>query len=76
MRLANVTPGSALDAAADALFAAAQTYWEEYNRGAYAAVVWVQDGDGQLVVMTRGEYTETLRECVETIEGDNHAGRR
>lgn len=48
--------------AADRLLAAAMDYWREFQRTNRpgGAVVWVQDEDGRLVILTRGEYRERL----------------
>lgn len=46
---------------------AADTYWHVYNnRGAMIgpAVVWLEADDGQLVIMTRGEYSQQLKDFV------------
>jgi hypothetical protein len=49
-------------------------YWEEYQgKLSPCAVVWLESDDGSLVVFTRGEYADELKD---TIEGfDNHLFR-
>jgi len=47
--------------AADALLAAAATYHAAANRhGIFGAVIWLEGTGGDLVIVTRGEYRETL----------------
>lgn len=51
----------ALEEAATRLLDAAMAYWEEYRRvTGGAAVVWVDDTDGRMVILTRAEYRATL----------------
>lgn len=59
-----------LEEAADALLSAAMTYWKAFRRvNGGAAVVWVEDEDGRLVVLTRGEYRDTIMANIEPIRG-------
>jgi hypothetical protein len=63
-----------LDAAAQALLDAAMAYWKEYKRATGgAAVVWVKDTDGRMVVMTRGEYADTILHNVDSLNRDIEA---
>lgn len=59
----------ALQAAADRLLAAAMDYWREFQKAnpPGGAVVWVEDEDGRLVILTRGEYREHLLANVHTL---------
>lgn len=57
-----------LRAAAADLLAAAMRYWKEYRRvTGGAAVVWVGDTNGELVVLTRGEYRDQLMVNIDNI---------
>jgi hypothetical protein len=62
---------------AQRLLNAADTYWHVYNnRGAMVgpAVVWVEADDGQLVVMTRGEYGQQLKGFVAELPNSEWLG--
>ena len=51
--------------AGQALLDAAYKYWEEFQGvGGKRAVTWLQGSDGSLVVFTRGEYAEELKDVV------------
>lgn len=58
-----------LKTAADQLLAAAMAYWAVYQKAnpPGAAVVWVEDTDGRLVILTRGEYRERLMANVDEL---------
>lgn len=59
---------SKLRAAADKLMAAATEYYNTYrDHGLVGAVVWVKDSDGSMVILTRGEYRETLMRNIERV---------
>jgi hypothetical protein len=65
MKFTNIISGSELDIAANELLEAAHKYWVAFNtHAAPKAVVWLQDASDQLVVMTRGEYSEQLQEFI------------
>lgn len=51
---------------ADAFGAAGLAHWEMAQKTGLCdgAVVWVQNEDGSLVIFTRGEYADTLRNAV------------
>lgn len=52
----------------DELLRAAEAYWEEYNRTmGKDAVVWLQSDTGQLVVFTRGEYADQLKQTINNL---------
>lgn len=64
----NTEPGDELFVAADALLAAAEAYHRAYiAAGLRAAVVWIEDTDGRLVILTRGEYRSHLMENIHTL---------
>lgn len=68
MKFTNILPGSKVDQAANDLLKAAHQYWIAFNSEFPSkAVVWLQDTNGQLVVMTRGEYTNELQEFVSEL---------
>jgi hypothetical protein len=51
--------------AAEKLLAASLAYWTIYQATLGPdAVVWLKGDDDRLVVITRGEYTETLMENI------------
>lgn len=57
----NTTNDAKLHQAGQRLLDAAMTYWKEYQRACgSAAVVWVDDTDGRMVVLTRFEYKDQL----------------
>jgi hypothetical protein len=61
----------ALHDAAEALMEAAMRYWREYRRvTGGAAVVWIKDEDGRMVVLTRGEYHQTLMRNIDVLQSD------
>ena len=69
----NMEPSGTLKESADQLLTAAMAYWQEYRKATGgAAVVWVKDSDGRMVVLTRGEYEETLMRNIHILkrEGD------
>jgi hypothetical protein len=46
----------------------AYEYWREAQKvGVGGAVVWLQDGDGKMVLFTRGEYRSTLLSNIERL---------
>jgi len=61
----------ALLAAANDLLTAAMTYWAAYRRvTGGAAVVWLKDSDGRMVVLTRGEYKDVLMQNINKLGHD------
>ena len=61
----------ALHDAAEALMEAAMRYWREYRRvTGGAAVVWVKDTDGRMVILTRGEYQGELMRNIDALQND------
>ena len=59
---------SKLGAAARALLDAAMAYWEAYAAATGgAAVVWLTDTDGRMVLLTRGEYRDALMRNVDSL---------
>lgn len=51
-----------------ALIAAAEDYWQEYQRSLHpSAVVWLKAENGQFVLFTRGEYLPRIMEVVDYI---------
>lgn len=61
----------ALDAAARKLLDAAMGFYEAHKRSTGgAAVVWLTDAAGRMVVLTRGEYRETLMTNVHRLQVD------
>lgn len=60
---------AALKAAADKLLAAAMDYWKVFQKAnpPGGAVVWVEDDDGRLVILTRGEYRTRLMANVDSL---------
>ena len=65
----NKAPASqALREAADKLLAAAYDYWKAFQREQHrAAVLWLQDSDGKVLIFTRGEYRERLMAAVDRL---------
>lgn len=62
----------ALHDAAQALLDAAMRYWKEYRRATGgAAVVWVKDTDGRMVILTRGEYQKQLMHNIDRMLRDS-----
>lgn len=56
----------------DAWLRAGEKYREEFAKTvphSNNAVVWLQDTDGDLVIYTRGEYTQQLKELISTFDG-------
>jgi hypothetical protein len=52
------------------LLAAAEDYWKAFNKlGSFGAkaVVWLEADDGALVVMTRGEYGQDLKDLIREL---------
>jgi len=51
-----------------ALIAAAEDYWQEYQRTMHPnAVVWLKADNGQFVLFTRGEYLGRIMAVVDYI---------
>jgi hypothetical protein len=68
----NLEPKDELRAAAQRLLDAAMDYFYEYRKATGgAAVVWVKDSDGRLVILTRGEYTATLMQNIDKLRGQD-----
>ena len=64
----DVESGPLADKAAR-LLEAAMDYWEAYKKATGgAAVVWVKDTDGRMVILTRGEYQEQLFENIDRLK--------
>lgn len=64
----NARPQDELQRKAEALIAAAEEYWQEYQRTLYpSAVVWLKADNGQFVLFTRGEYLPRIMEVVDYI---------
>lgn len=67
---------AALDAAARKLLEAAMDYHREHMRvTGGCAVVWLKDTDGRLVILTRGEYRDTLMANVDRLQRDTELVR-
>lgn len=65
-----VPDGDSLKTAAQRLTDAAVDYYNVYQRsGMRGAVIWVEDTLGRLVVLTRGEYRETIMANIHKLEG-------
>ena len=63
-----VESDAALRETSDRLLQAAMDYWHEFRRvTGGAAVVWVKDTDGRMVVLTRGEYRHQLMNNIEQL---------
>lgn len=61
-------PSGELAEAGQALLDAAMAYHNAYRRaGLDGAVVWLRDTAGRLVILTRGEYRDTLMRNIETL---------
>lgn len=59
----------ALREAAERLLDAAMGYWKAYREATGgAAVVWVTDTDGRMVILTRGEYRATLMQNIDILK--------
>lgn len=72
---ATLKAGSELELAAKELFEAAMRYWEAFRRETGgAAVVWLTDDEGRMVMLTRGEYRNTLMQNIEQLPRDTHRG--
>lgn len=57
--------------AAQRLLAAALAYWREYARVTGGnGVVWLAGSGGELVILTRGEYRDTLMQNVDRLRRD------
>ena len=57
---------------AEKLFDAAFEYWDHFhcNHGS-GAVVWVEDTQGRMIVLTRGEYKQQVKDAIgEMIQDD------
>lgn len=68
----NTEPDGDLKVAARVLLDAARAYFAAYtNAGLRGAVVWVEDTDGRLVLLTRGEYRDELMRGVHRLSGEN-----
>lgn len=68
----DVSEDEPLREAAQELLNAAMNYWEQNRKsGLRGAVVWVQDSDGRLVILTRGEYRQTLMENIDCLHREN-----
>lgn len=64
-------PSGELAEVGRALLDAAMEYYDAYRRaGLGGAVVWLQDTDGRLVILTRGEYRDTLMRNIERLRFD------
>lgn len=60
---------AALEAAGNTLLAAAMAYYQEHKRATGgAAVVWLTDTEGRLVILSRGEYRDVLMANVDKIQ--------
>lgn len=67
----NLEPRDVLEDAARRLLDAAMDYWTVYRRATGgAAVVWVKDSDGRMVILTRGEYQNTLLRNIDALHDD------
>jgi len=52
-----------------ALINAAFEYWQEYQKvSKRAAVVWLKDTSGHMVLFTRGEYLQTIMQNVDILD--------
>jgi L-rhamnose isomerase len=66
-----------LKAAAERLLVEAMSYHRAYQsfckqqRQPSSAVVWIEDADGRLVVLTRGEYRERILESVDRLASES-----
>lgn len=61
--------------AAARLLDAAADYWRAYRSAGFdGAVVWVASDDGKLVVLTRGEYRQTIMANVDRLNFDMEDG--
>lgn len=57
-----------LEKKATALIAAAEEYWQEYQKALHPnAVVWLKADNGQFVLFTRGEYLTRIMEVVDYV---------
>lgn len=60
-----------LRAAAQKVLDAAMEYFYAYRRATGgAAVVWIKDTDGRMVILTRGEYSDTLMRNIDLLKRD------
>ena len=60
---------STLKVAGQALLDAAMDYFYEYRRATGgAAVIWIKDTDGRMVILTRGEYADTLMRNIDVLK--------
>lgn len=51
-----------------ALIEAAYEYWKEYQKvSTPAAVVWLKDTSGHMVLFTRGEYCQTIMANIDKL---------
>lgn len=62
--------GTLLREKGKALFEAGMDYWETYQQECSSSdsVVWLQSDDGSLIVFTRGEYREELKELISSFD--------
>jgi hypothetical protein len=75
MIVARFAPRGPLYERAKELLNACQAYWEEYQRSAERdAVVWLEGSDGQIILYTRGEYRDRIKELVEDIDEECQGG--
>ena len=73
----NLQASGELKKAAQKLLDAAMNYWEVYAKETGgAAVVWVSDSDDRLVILTRGEYRDTLLSNVHRLPQEHERIRR
>ena len=57
--------------AGNELIRAARAYWELYQlEYSPAAVVWIKDDAGQLVLFTRGEYREQIMHNIDNLSDE------
>lgn len=64
-----------LETSARELLEAAMRYWEAFRKETGgAAVVWLADADGRMVMLTRGEYRDTLMRNIDALPRDVHRG--
>lgn len=60
-----------LRAAAQKVLDAAMEYFHAYRKATGgAAVVWIKDTDGRMVILTRGEYSDTLMRNIDLLKRD------
>lgn len=72
--MTNTTPQGELREAANRLLTAAMDYYEAYRRaGCQGAVVWLKDTAGRMVILTRGEYRDTLMRNIDRLHANAEA---